>query len=91
MVYVDDMNAPATVGRLHSIWCHMYADTDAELHAMARRIGLRRSWFQYSQHLPHYDVTAQKRVQALKAGAIPTKWPSGVKSMILKRRGAENG
>ena len=88
MVYVDDMNAPATIGRLHSLWCHMFADSDDELHAMARRIGLRRSWFQYSQVLPHYDLTAPRRVRALEAGAIPIKWPGDVKRMVQKKRRA---
>lgn len=37
-VYVGDMRAK--YGRL--ILCHMVADTDAELHAMAARIGVAR-------------------------------------------------
>lgn len=41
-VYVDDMRAP--FGRMKM--CHMVADSDAELHAMAARIGVARRWHQ---------------------------------------------
>jgi hypothetical protein len=61
--YVDDMRAP--LGRL--ILCHMLADTEAELHAMADRIGVARRWFQGD----HYDVARGKRAQAIAAGARP--------------------
>ncbi len=48
-------------------WCHLFAD-DAdceELHAFARRIGLRREWFQGN----HYDLTPGRRAAAVRAGA----------------------
>lgn len=51
------------------IMCHMLADTLAELHAMADRIGLKRAWFQ-NHRTPHYDVCQAKRRVAIKAGAI---------------------
>lgn len=41
-VFVDTMRHP--FGRM--IMCHMFADTDAELHEMARRIGIARRWHQ---------------------------------------------
>lgn len=49
---------------------HLLASDLDELHAMARRIGLRRSWFQ-DRTFPHYDVTAPKRRAAIAAGAVP--------------------
>lgn len=49
--------------------CHMLADTEEELHAMADRIGLRREWFQ-NHGTPHYDVSKAKRQEALRAGAV---------------------
>ncbi len=49
--------------------CHMAADTLDELHAFARRIGLRRTWFQDGKY-PHYDLTARRREAAIAAGAV---------------------
>jgi hypothetical protein len=49
--------------------CHLIADTEAELHAMAASIGIERRWFQ-ADHIPHYDISVKKRDLALKRGAI---------------------
>lgn len=66
-VYVDDMRAG--FGRM--VMCHMMADTDAELHAMADRIGVQRKWFQAPpRHDPHYDIAQSKRALAVQAGAV---------------------
>lgn len=50
--------------------CHMYADSLEELHAMAKKIGLRREWFQNHPYLKHYDLTPSKRAMAVRFGAI---------------------
>jgi len=50
-------------------WCHMWADTLEELHAMARRIGMKRAWFQDHASLPHYDLTPSRRAKAVSSGA----------------------
>lgn len=48
-------------------WCHMITDgDDDELHALAQKIGLKRSWYQGD----HYDLTPSKRALAIKAGAV---------------------
>jgi hypothetical protein len=60
-VYVDDMRAG--FGRM--IMCHMIADTEAELHAMADRIGVARKWYQGD----HYDIALSKRALAVEHGA----------------------
>lgn len=66
-VYVDDMRA--RFGRM--VMCHMLADTDDELHAMADRIGVARRWHQKpGTHHSHYDVCLAKRALAVQAGAI---------------------
>lgn len=68
-VYVDDMRAK--FGRM--IMCHMIADTDAELHAMAATIGVARRWWQSPEKTSgsHYDIALTKRQAALAAGAVP--------------------
>lgn len=51
--------------------CHMVADTLEELHAMAEKIGMKRSWFQDKEHsMPHYDLVASKRKLAVQNGAV---------------------
>lgn len=67
-VYVDDMRAQ--FGRM--VMCHMIADTDAELHEMADRIGVARRWHQAPpRHDSHYDIALSKRALAIRHGAIP--------------------
>ena len=66
-VYVD--NFYAGYGRM--IMCHMAADTIAELHEMADKIGVARKWFQLPNgRNPHYDICKSKRALAVQLGAI---------------------
>lgn len=85
-VYIDDARIPATVAngrtRHASRWSHLFADTEAELHEFAARLGLRRSYFQPTrprgdgQPSPfwHYDLTEGKRRQAVRLGAREVPW-----------------
>jgi hypothetical protein len=50
--------------------CHLTADTLSELHEFAERIGMKREWFQNHPRHPHYDITASKRKEAVKLGAV---------------------
>lgn len=72
MVYIDDAKIPYR----GMLMCHMFADSIEELHKMADKIGLRRSWFQRGSRLEHYDVCLSKRALAVRHGAIlvDTKW-----------------
>lgn len=75
-IYVDEV---ATVeprsgqARRHGRrWAHLMTDGDLdELHEFAEGIGLKREWFQNHRRYPHYDVTANKRYAAIRAGAVP--------------------
>lgn len=60
------------VARFGDKWCHMFSDDGniVELHEMALKIGLKRSYFQNHKFLPHYDLIPAKRELALKCGAI---------------------
>lgn len=81
-VYVDDMRAP--FGRMKM--CHMVADSDAELHAMATRIGVARRWHQSPpQHDSHYDIAQTKRKQALELGAVQVTLRQ-LSAMVMRRR-----
>lgn len=87
-VYVDDARIPARIGRLNSRWSHLFADSVEELHAFAARLGLQRSWFQdpivcgkpkarpgsRAAENWHYDVTENKRRQAIALGAVSVTW-----------------
>lgn len=61
-VYVDNMKA--RYGRM--IMCHMMADTDDELRAMADAIGVDQKWHQGD----HFDICQSKRAKAVELGAI---------------------
>lgn len=77
-VYVDNMRA--RYGQL--VLCHMIADTEAELHAMADRIGVERRWYQQD----HYDVCLAKRALAVTAGAVEITWRQTALMMSDRRR-----
>jgi hypothetical protein len=69
-VYVDDMYL-YPIGQFRGMkMSHMIADTVAELHAMADRLGLKRSWFQGD----HYDIAIRKRTLAIQYGAVSIEY-----------------
>jgi hypothetical protein len=85
-VYVDDMNAPFRPKHRPNtvyIMCHMVADDEAELHAMAKAIGVARKWYQGD----HYDVSKSAKAAALKLGAVETSWRELALWANARRRG----
>lgn len=70
-VYVDDMYAP--FGSM--VMCHMWADTHAELLAMATTIGVAHRWLQHpGTWKEHFDIAKSKRRLAIAAGAVESEW-----------------
>lgn len=73
MVYVDSITDYTGFTKLRwKHWCHMVADTDEELHALAAKIGLKREWFQKKpgkRRGNHYDLIPTKRALAVRHGA----------------------
>lgn len=69
--YVDEPRKPHD-RTFKGLWCHMWTDGDErELHAIARQIGLSRSWFQIrTDRFRHYDLSESKRALALMNGAV---------------------
>lgn len=65
-VYVDDA---VTLWRGER-WAHLMADTLAELHAFAHRLGMPRRAFQDRRSGAHYDLTASLRERAIGLGAM---------------------
>lgn len=68
-VYIDQLQTSPTSARWrHPTHCHMMADDLEQLEALALRLGLRPNW----RHGDHYDLTENKRRQAIELGAVPT-------------------
>ncbi len=69
MILVDGVTEYETKLR-HKSWSHMVSTVGVdELHAMADRLGLKRSWFQTGS-FNHYDITPPKRLMAIRFGAV---------------------
>lgn len=67
-IYVDDAIFPWR----GALWGHLFCEDLEELHDFAAHLGLRRERFQHPPHAswPHYDVTAQRRIEAIALGAV---------------------
>lgn len=94
-VYVDEIRDWTVLakarGLRHTHWCHLTADTEAELHEFAAQLGLRRSWFQKKSERDyrwHYDVTPPKRAQAIRLGAVEIDRAQVVALMDARRSAA---
>lgn len=86
-VYVDDMEA-AFAGM---IMCHMLADSDDELHAMADKIGISRRWHQKAGTThSHYDICKVKRALAVEHGAVEISMRQAGKLILQRSRARKN-
>lgn len=83
-VYVDDMHKypVGQFGRMKM--SHMIADTEAELHVMADKIGVARKWYQGD----HYDIALSKRAIAVASGAVEITYRlCGTMDAVRRRTG----
>jgi hypothetical protein len=87
-VYVDDMYT--RLGRM--VMCHMLADSDDELIAMADRIGVARKWHQFpGTPKSHFDIALSKRALAVAAGAVEIGWRDSARIVRARKPpGAED-
>ena len=83
-VYVDPPRWPFR-GQLY---CHVWADSLAELHAAAALVGLKRVWFQCPPKASwnHYDCAPRLRALLVRNGAIETD-RFGAAEFEARRRG----
>lgn len=91
MIQVDELRTfhRTLRGFETSRWCHL---TDSEddvgaLHAFADRLGLKRAWFQNGTR-PHYDLTAGRRAEALRMGAVFVPAKAQARRHLERRRDA---
>jgi hypothetical protein len=100
-VYVDTLILHDLAGKSAQVQrvfkdgaCHMFTDGPLEeLHAMARKIGMKEAWFQDDKALPHYDLNPMRRALAVQHGAVECdkyKTVEVMRSNRTKRQGGES-
>jgi hypothetical protein len=67
--YVDTVRSYPGAGLRYSQFCHLLADTRAELHDMADALGIPRRFFQDHPWRWHHDIPAHLRGRAVDLGA----------------------
>lgn len=88
-IFVDPIGKwPTTIRCFKPGSCHMMTDAEDldELHEFARRVGLKRAWFQDHPTLPHYDLTIGRRARAVQLGATEVD-RRGMARIMAKRKG----
>jgi hypothetical protein len=75
-------------------WCHLTADSAAELHAFAARLSVPRAGFHSNPDRPwkdHYDLPESMRAEAIDMGARPITWREAVRELRAKRAAHREG
>jgi len=67
--YVDALREYPDAGLRYTAFCHLLADTRAELHEMADRLGIPRRFFQDHPWRWHHDLPEHLRPRAVELGA----------------------
>jgi hypothetical protein len=85
--YVDTVREYPDAGLRHTRFCHLLADTRAELHAMAEALGVPHRYFQDHPWRWHHDLPEPLRARAVELGAREV----GLREvgLLLRRRKAE--
>jgi hypothetical protein len=68
--YVDTVRSYPNSGLRYTEFCHLLADTRAELHEMAEALGIPRRYFQDHPWRWHHDLPAHLRPRAIELGAL---------------------
>lgn len=58
----------------------------AALHDFAKKIGLKRAWFQDHKLVPHYDLTPGRHSQALAHGAVLVSAIDQARDRVARRK-----
>lgn len=87
--YVDAVREYPGAGLRYRAFCHLLADTPAELHVMAEQIGMPRQLFQDHPWRWHYDLPEHLRAAAVANGAREVGWHE-VGMLLRERRHALN-
>ena len=84
-IYVDESREYKSAHLPYRDWCHMFADSLAELDAAAVELGLKPEWRQKAgTALVHYDLTPSKRARAIECGATEVTVREGVALCLAK-------
>ena len=71
-IYVDELKPSRGNHGGWPQWCHFFTlpGCEADLHAAAEKLELKPAWYQTTGLMPHYDLSAVRRVFALDIGAM---------------------
>ncbi len=85
--YVDTVRHYPDAGLRFTDYCHLLADTEPELHALAGALGLPRPIYQEHPWRWHYDLPAHLRERAVELGAVSVEMHQ-VGALLKARRDA---
>ncbi len=85
--YVDTVRSYPGKALRYTEFCHLLADTRAELHTMADGLGIPRRFFQDHAWRWHHDLPEQLRARAIELGAVEVTMHE-VGALLRARRAA---
>jgi hypothetical protein len=92
-VYVDSLeHGGFKIQDAPVMTCHLFADNDGPLHELARRIGVKESWFRNARsemHLSCYEITEKSRTRAIELGAVEVD-KDGLAVIAKRHRAAQS-